>query len=240
MTFVVGVNEFMSIDLGTRLEKRISNFGSELGAWVLGKEKDGRERCLIFHTFSNTGWLSCGGIVNSFRGRDDIMEKIRGIVIDSGGGGLLDPKVWAAGFGTAILKKGNSPVNGSETQPSTLNPQEKELPKTEAMLLLVLEKIFSFLLNLPDVNRRAREKINALTERPLPCPQLYLYSSGDTVVPSESIELMMEDQRRKGAKVFSYNFRTSPHVDHYRTFPDIYSSELHKFLRECFTTVKPK
>lgn len=240
VTFVVGVSELMSIDLGTRLEKRISNFGSELGSWVLGKEKDGRERCLIFHTFSNTGWLSCGGIVNSFRERGDIMEKIRGIVIDSGGGGLMDPKVWAAGFGTAILKKRNTSINGLESQDSTLKPLEKEPPMTEAMLLLVLEKIFSILLNLPDVNRRAREKINALTEHPPPCPQLYLYSSGDAVVPSESIEVLMEDQRRKGVKVFSHNFVASPHVDHYRTFPDVYSSKLHNFLRECFATVKQK
>ncbi|GKU94487.1 hypothetical protein SLEP1_g7984 [Rubroshorea leprosula] len=55
VTLIVQVTDVLLVDLGTRLEQRMSAFGSQLSSWVSGKEDDGRERCLIFHTFSNTG-----------------------------------------------------------------------------------------------------------------------------------------------------------------------------------------
>lgn len=69
--------------------------------------------------------------------------------------------MWAAGFSTAILKKSSSlakpsvetkELNQSGGAASLSKVQEEELPMVETMLLLALEKLFSLILKLPDVD----------------------------------------------------------------------------------------
>ncbi|XP_039033958.1 transmembrane protein 53-like isoform X2 [Hibiscus syriacus] len=233
VTFAVDVNELLWFDLGVRLERRISGLRNELAEWVLEKEEDGRERCFIFHAFSNTGWLIYGSLLDSFQGRDGLREKIKGVIIDSGAADPFNPKVWAAGFTAAILKKQSYLVNGLRSAVTDSKLQKEEPGIIEAVLLSALEKFFASVLNMPDVNR-LKKIVNAVMEHPPPCPQLYLYSTADKVVNYKSIELSIEELQKKGVKVFSFNFGTTPHVDHYRTFPNVYSSQLHNFLKECF------
>ncbi|KAL3813166.1 hypothetical protein ACJIZ3_014434 [Penstemon smallii] len=256
VTFVASVMDVLSFDLGKKLEEKIERLSRELVSWLSSNE-GGRERFLIFHTFSNTGWLAYGAILDNMKGRQDLLEKIKGCVVDSGGDPNLDPKgiwrnlvrsenelkVWAAGFTTALLKKSSSATYPSSNEPERelelgngingSKTEEKEPIFIETLLLFTFEKLFSYLLNLPDINRRLTKILSALSTSQPPCPQLYLYSTGDKVIPFRAVESFIDDQMRKGKRVISFNFGSSPHVDHYRTFPDVYSTQLQDFLKEC-------
>lgn len=58
VSFVVPVRDVLGFDLGKRIEARVAAFAEELIEWLSETDKDGVERGLVFHTFSNTGWLA--------------------------------------------------------------------------------------------------------------------------------------------------------------------------------------
>lgn len=68
------------------------------------------------------------------------------------------------------------------------------------------------------------------------CPQLYIYSSADRVIPADSVESFIEEQRRAGREVRACNFVSTPHVDHFRNDPKLYTSQLSQFLADCVIT----
>ncbi|KAI7746585.1 hypothetical protein M8C21_005739 [Ambrosia artemisiifolia] len=238
VTFPASVNDMIGFDLGRRFESRIEGLSNELVVWLEGKEKDGRERLLVFHTFSNTGWLAYGSILNILQGREELIEKIKGCVVDSGGDPELDPKVWAAGFATAMLKKQSSAVNSSSEAGEVENgaTNAKEPLFIEVLLLSLFEKFFAYLFELPDIKKRLTKVTTTLSENQPSCPQIYLYSTADKVIPFQKIESFAEHQKKLGRQVTTFNFKSSPHVDHFRTFPDTYQSLIQNFLKDCFTT----
>jgi hypothetical protein len=83
--------------------------------------------------------------------------------------------------------------------------------------------------------RRLRKVLSVLSDNQPPCPQFYLYSSADRVIPGECVESFMDLQRSLGRSVYAHNFVSSPHVDHYRSFPHVYSAKIDEFLKICST-----
>lgn len=54
VTFVASVTDVLSFDLGKKIEERVKGLSDELSDWLSESEN----RFLVFHTFSNTGWLA--------------------------------------------------------------------------------------------------------------------------------------------------------------------------------------
>ncbi|XP_062224145.1 uncharacterized protein LOC133922716 [Phragmites australis] len=238
--FVVPVRELLGLDLGRRVERRVADLAAEVAAWC---DAD-RRRTLLFHTFSNTGWLAYGAVLENLQSRADITERIRGCIVDSAPVLEIRPEVWAAGFSAAMLKKSSS-MTGPSAEfldgpilNDTLNRVSSNVTRPswgECCLLSTLQKFFELVLHIPDVNQRLCKVLSVLSDEQPSCPQFYLYSSADRVVPAECVESFIDLQKSLGQRVFTHNFVSSPHVDHYRSFPHVYSAKIDEFMKICST-----
>lgn len=83
--------------------------------------------------------------------------------------------------------------------------------------------------------RRIKRMFDPLSDHQV-CPQLYLYSRADKIIPFRFIEAFIEEQKKKGKWVRSLIFGSSPHVSHYWIFRNKYLSQVDEFLNECFNT----
>lgn len=104
------------------------------------------------------------------------------------------------------------------------------------------KSITSFCMIMTDVilfDRRLSSIISTLKDQP-PCPQLYLYSATDKVIPASAVECFLMEQKALGRSVYAHDFGSSPHVDHLRSFPHVYSAKVNEFLKHCCSTVVSK
>ncbi|KAL1556462.1 transmembrane protein 53-A-like [Salvia divinorum] len=243
ITFTFPMSELLRYQVGGKVEQNVELLVNHLADWL--DEEPGKN--LVFHTFSNTGWLTYGVILEKFQNKDvDLAGRIRGCVVDSAPVAVPDPQVFASGFSAAFLKKNSVAAKGSVIEPKTeitigtRTSIEVKPGMTEAALLLLLEKVFGVVLNHPSINRRLSDVMSMLTSEQPRCPQLYIYSSADKVIPAGSVESFIENQRRNGREVRACNFISTPHVDHFRNQPELYSSQLTRFMEDCvLTSCKP-
>ncbi|KAJ8759303.1 hypothetical protein K2173_006823 [Erythroxylum novogranatense] len=241
ITFTFPVGEILSYRVGGKAEKDIELLVEHLANWL----EEELQKKLVFHTFSNTGWLTYGVILEKLQKQDpSLLGRIGGCIVDSAPVAIPDPQVWASGFSAAFLKKSSvatkmhSKSDESNVEPS-LGIRTTVEPKpalAEAALLFILKKFFGVVLNLPSVNRRLSDVLNVLSSRQPRCPQLYIYSSADRVIPAGSVESFIEEQRKAGLEVRACNFVSTPHVDHFRNDPKLYTTQLTEFLEDCVLT----
>ncbi|KAI4969147.1 hypothetical protein ZWY2020_000061 [Hordeum vulgare] len=236
VTFTLPMSDIVSYNVRGKAEKNVELLSEHLADWV--REEDGKK--IVFHTFSNTGWLCYGVILENLQRQDpSAVEKIKGSVIDSAPVAVPDSQVWALGFSAAIMKKNSVATKGAVSNDTrsdviVVESQNDIRPAaTEAVLLSALEKFFDIVLNYPAINRRLSGVMELLSSNQPNCPQLYIYSSADRVIPAKSVESFVERQRKAGCEVRSCDFVSSPHVDHYRSNPGLYTSQLTNFLEDC-------
>lgn len=236
VTFTLPMSDIVSYNLGGKAEKNVEMLSEHLADWV--REESGKK--IIFHTFSNTGWLCYGVILENLQQQDpSAVDKIKACVVDSAPVAAPDPQVWALGFSAALMKKRSVTTKGlgsDDSRSDVLVVESNKEPKlgaTEAVLLSALESFFDVVLNYPKINRRLSDVMELLSSKQPKCPQLYIYSSADRVIPAKSVEAFIEGQRKAGREVRACDFVSSPHVDHYRSNPGLYTSQLGNFLEEC-------
>ncbi|XP_016442205.2 uncharacterized protein LOC107767652 [Nicotiana tabacum] len=179
--FTFPMSEILSYQVGGKAEQDIELLVNHLADWL--EEEHGKN--LVFHTFSNTGWLTYGVILEKFQKQDPIlMTRIKGCIFDSAPVAAPDPQVWASGFSAAFLKKNSVATKrimtlsnkDADVTIETKTSADAKPAVTEAALLVVLEKFFEVVLNLPAVNRRLSDVLDLLTSGQPSCPQLYMYS----------------------------------------------------------------
>jgi hypothetical protein len=64
------------------------------------------------------------------------------------------------------------------------------------------------------------------------CPQLYLYSKTDALVPPETVQAFMGLQEGRGCEVQGVCWPESGHVEHYRAYPEQYRAQLEGFVQQ--------
>ncbi|THU47905.1 hypothetical protein C4D60_Mb09t20590 [Musa balbisiana] len=241
VSFTLPLSDIVSYKVGGKVEQNVELLAEHLVDWV--SEESGKS--LVFHTFSNTGWLIYGVLIEKFQKQEpSVIGKIKGCIVDSAPLAAPDPKVWASGFSAALLKKKSvatkgmvsSNVTGRGTTTADGSYGDPKPTVTETALLVALKKFFEVVLDFPTINRRLSDVLNLLTSEQPKCPQLYIYSSADRVIPAKSVESFVERQRRAGHEVKACDFLSSPHVDHFRSHPGLYSSQLVNFLEDCVIT----
>ncbi|XP_067893222.1 transmembrane protein 53 isoform X2 [Heterodontus francisci] len=98
-----------------------------------------------------------------------------------------------------------------------------------AFVLIVLLKAVLY----PITQFISLSNYDALKADPSRWPQLYLYSKADKIISCKDIEAMIKMRKLLAIQVQSVNFNTSQHVNHFREFPNEYSTKCISFLKEC-------
>lgn len=90
ITFTFPMSEILSYQVGGKAEQNIQLLVNHLADWL--EEEHGKN--LVFHTFSNTGWLTYGVILEKFQKQDHaLMRRIKGCIVDSAPVAAPDPQV---------------------------------------------------------------------------------------------------------------------------------------------------
>jgi pimeloyl-ACP methyl ester carboxylesterase len=169
---------------------------------------------LVIHAFSNGGSLIYEELANSMSapgpGRASLRARLRGIIFDSTPARLTFPTAWRA-LSAAV--------------PSLL----LRVPIMFGMLIFNAAQFL--LLDLP-FRRPSRPALfwNTLADDPAACPQLFIYSPADAIVPCADVEAMLRARTARGVAAAALRLDGSPHVGHLRTHPAEYAAAVRRLL----------
>ncbi|XP_034412362.1 transmembrane protein 53 [Cyclopterus lumpus] len=175
---------------------------------------------VFFHVFSNGGFMLYRYVIELLA-KD---EQFRSLCVI---GALVDS---APGSGN---------VRGAlRALAATLGPKITPLLR---YVLLALFAVTVFLLRIvlyPLTKYVHKNHYDAVQERPPDWPHFYLYSRADQVIRHRDVELFVAAVKQKGASADSFDFVSSPHVGHFRDFPEQYALKCRNFLAACMKDVE--
>ncbi|XP_069567480.1 transmembrane protein 53 [Brachyistius frenatus] len=170
---------------------------------------------VFFHVFSNGGFMLYRYIVELLQNDKKFSSLyVIGAVVDSAPG------------------SGN--VRGAlRALTATLGPKISPVLRN---VLLGLFAVSVFLLRVvlyPVTKYIHKNHYDAVRDRPPSWPHFYLYSRADQVIRHQDIEVFVEAVKQKDLPVDSFDFVSSPHVGHFRDFPEQYALKCSHFLVAC-------
>ena len=68
------------------------------------------------------------------------------------------------------------------------------------------------------------------------CPQLFLYSHADAIIPSADVKELVETRIKKGVEVKEMTWNDSLHVKHFLLHPEVYTKTCRDFAHACLTS----
>lgn len=151
-------------------------------------------------------------VLSAFR---QVLRNTQGIIIDSAPS-QATPSIWSKGFLSAVFSEAAQDV--AESHP---------------LLLRGTHALAERYLSLPHVVKRIREIRHAWQYRVPPCPQLYLYSEADALIPYHHVELFMQQQAAHGIPVHHHRWVDSAHCEHLRKHPQQYTNLCRSFSEFC-------
>ena len=113
-------------------------------------------------------------------------------------------------------------------QSSILQNIPNPLAKVVAWIGLGVVYPLAFLLS-PHIKRLIPDNINS----PLGCPELFLYSDADHLIPYDDVKTFLKAHEEKGINVFSKVMKGSAHVQHLRNYPEDYLNQINTFTDYC-------
>lgn len=200
--------------------------GYEKSAYESGTDSLGASKVLV-HCMSNAGFMAFGNILRRSKEAEEgglhernggvleqllVKSRVAGIVLDSAPSEAT-AEIWAKGTVSSLLKK---PVARTK--------------KDHKLLLSLGEGLAKSYFSVPKYCTRLDALYAAWrTGTPL-VPQLYLYSSGDSLIPSQQIEEFRNQQQERGITTISHRWEDSEHCEHYRKHPVEYTAAIRDFL----------
>ncbi|MEW5316303.1 MAG: hypothetical protein WDW38_007682 [Sanguina aurantia] len=174
----------------------------------------------FYHIFSTGGFIHAGTMwrwmdeVEDVMLRRDMLEEVAGIILDSAPARVM-PDTAARAIVCAVTRCRAEDVDTRYTSAVAF---------TESVLRLWLDA--------PSVKLRAQEVYEAWYNMAPLCPQLYLYSESDPLVPSDEVEKYIKIQETRGVRISSHKYEDTGHCEHYRVYPHDYAFQISEFVAQ--------